>query len=238
MEKDRKLPVYTLVLKEDAEDSGINYVALVDEPAIERNWFAFKKENNIIKCKKCASEINLLEVPEPGMGYIKCLKCDCVITQKEMMQQEFKFAIDTERKIITGCLMIADLPIYRRSEAMGEFYVIFDKSQIEQMVQKFMRMGYQSKVNEQHDPSKLVDGVTMFESFIVDSQRGIKAPNGFENITEGSWFGSYKVDNEAIWAKVKDGSFMGFSVEGMFDLVPQKPTLESQIIDIIDSIQG
>ena len=192
--KDRKLPIYTLVLKDDAEDSGVNYVALVDEPAIERNWFAFKKE--------------------------------------------FKFAIDQERKIITGCLMIADLPIYRRSEAMGEFYVVFDKAQIEQMVQKFMKMGYQSNVNEMHNPSKTVQGVTMFESFIVDSQRGIKAPNGFEGITEGSWFGSYKVDNPEIWAKVKDGSFMGFSVEGMFDLVPQKPTLESKIIEIIDSIQS
>ena len=194
--KDRKLPIYTLVLKDDAEESGVNYVALVDEPAIEQNWFAFAKE------------------------------------------QQFKFAVmDEERKIITGPLMIADLPIYRRSEAMGEFYVVFDKGQIELMVQKFFKMGYQSNVNEMHDPSKIVDGVTMFESFIVDEQRGIQPPNGFENITEGSWFGSYKVDNEEVWAKVKDGSFMGFSVEGMFDLVPQKPTKESEIIDIIERIQ-
>jgi len=191
---DKKLPIYTLVLKDNVEDSGVNYVALVDEPAIERNWFAFNKE--------------------------------------------FKFKADEERKIITGVLMIADLPIYRRSEKMGEFYVIFDKAQIEMMVQKFMRLGFQNNVNEQHDPSKILEGVTMFESFIVDNQRGIKPPNGFENITEGSWFGSYKVDNEDVWAKVKDGSFMGFSVEGMFDLVPQKPSLESEILKIIDSIQS
>jgi hypothetical protein len=191
---DRKLPIYTLVLTEDLEDSGINYVALVDEPAIERNWFAFNKE--------------------------------------------FKFKADLERKIITGCLMIADLPIYRRSEKMGEFYVIFDKMQIELMVQKFMKLGFQNNVNENHEASKKVEGVTMFESFIVDNQRGIKAPVGFENITEGSWFGSYKVENEDIWNKVKDGSFMGFSVEGMFDLVPQKKTLESEILEIIESIQS
>lgn len=190
----KKIPIYTLVLKEDEENSGINFVALVDEPAIERNWFAFNKE--------------------------------------------FKFKADLERKIITGALMIADLPIYRRSEAMGEFYVVFDKSQIEMMVQKFMRLGYQNNVNEMHDGSKVVDGVTMFESFIVDSQRGIKPPTGFENITDGSWFGSYKVENEDIWNKVKDGSFMGFSVEGMFDLVPQKPALEKQILDIIEKIQS
>lgn len=191
---DKKLPIYTLILTEDLEESGINYVALVDEPAIERNWFAFNKE--------------------------------------------FKFKADLERKIITGCLMIADLPIYRRSEKMGEFYVVFDKAQIEMMVQKFMRLGFQNNVNENHEASKKVEGVTMFESFIVDSQRGIKPPTGFENITEGSWFGSYKVENEDIWNKVKDGSFMGFSVEGMFDLVPQKKTLESEILEIIEKIQS
>ena len=191
--KDRKLPIYTLVLKDDAENSGFNYVALTDEPAIERNWFAFNKE--------------------------------------------MKFSIDEERKIITGPLIIADLPIYRRTDEMGEFYVVFDKTQTELMVQKFMRMGYQNNVNEQHDPNKIVEGVTMFEIFIVDSQRGIKAPEGFNNITEGSVFCSYKIDNEVIWGKVKDGTFMGYSVEGFFDLVPQEPTLESQIISIIDSIQ-
>lgn len=194
MDKKKKLPIYTLVLKDDLEDSGVNAIAFVDEPAIMVNWFAFNKE--------------------------------------------FRFKADEERKIITGALMIADLPIYRRSEAMGEFYVIFDKAQIEMMVQKFMKMGYQNNVNEMHDSSKKVEGVTMFNSFIVDEQMGIKPPRGFENITEGSWFGSYKVENEAVWSKVKDGSFMGFSVEGMFDLVPQQPTLESEIMDIIKEIQS
>lgn len=194
MSNDRKLPIYTLVLKDESDESGVNYVALVDQPAIERNFFAFNRE--------------------------------------------FKFTADAERRIVTGALMIADLPIYRRNESMGEFYVVFDKAQIELMVQKFMKKGYQNNVNLMHDGNQIVDGVSMFESFIVDKQRGIAPPKGFENITEGSWFGSYKVDNEEIWNQIKDGSFQGFSVEGMFDLVPQKASLESQIIEIIDSING
>jgi hypothetical protein len=78
----------------------------------------------------------------------------------------------------------------------------------------------------------------MFESFIVDNQRGIKAPKGFEDVPEGSWFGSYKVENDLVWSMVKEGKFQGFSVEGMFDLQPQEPTLEQQIIDIIKEING
>jgi hypothetical protein len=191
----KKLPIYTLVIKEDNEDSGVDFVALVDQPAIERNWFAFKEE------------------------------------------KPFTFQADEERKIITGALMIADLPIYRRDNELGEYYVVFDKSQIETMVQKFMRKGFQNNVNEMHDHNKKVEGVSMFESFIVDSQRGISAPRGFEGVPEGSWFGSYKVDNEEVWNKVKQGEFMGFSVEGMFKPVPQEKTLESEILDIIKEIQ-
>ena len=66
-----------------------------------------------------------------------------------------------------------------------------------------------------HDPSQLVDGVYMFESFIINSQR-MPAPEGFEDLPDGSWFGSYKVDNEAVWNEIKAGTFKGFSVEGMF----------------------
>ncbi len=41
---EKKLPIYTMILNESEEESGVNYVALVDEPAIERNWFAFNKQ--------------------------------------------------------------------------------------------------------------------------------------------------------------------------------------------------
>jgi hypothetical protein len=191
---EKTLPIYRLVIKDEDEAMGVNFVALVDEPAIQRNFFAF--------------------------------------------DNQMRFAADKERKIITGALMIADMPIYRRNEKMGEFYVVFDKAQIEKIAQRFMRNGYNDNVNMMHDSKDIVDGVYMYESFITDSQRGILAPRGFENTPEGTWFGSYKVDNEDIWNDfIKTGEFKGFSVEGTFDLVPQRTALESEIIDIINKIK-
>jgi hypothetical protein len=61
-----------------------------------------------------------------------------------------------------------------------------------------------------------VEGVYMFESFIIDKQRGISAPAGFDNIPDGSWFGSYKIENDEVWNLIKAGTFKGFSVEGFF----------------------
>ena len=55
--------------------------------------------------------------------------------------------------------MIPDLPIYRRNEKMGEFYVIFDKEQINIMQEKFMSKNYINNVNEMHDGSKKLDGI-------------------------------------------------------------------------------
>ena len=61
-------------------------------------------------------------------------------------------------------------------------------------------------------------------------------PDGFTGITEGSWFGSYKVDNNEVWKSVVDGTFQGYSVEGMFDMEIQDVSIEQEIVDMIDDI--
>jgi len=187
----KKLPIYTMSINEDG-DSSVNYVALVDSPATERNWFAFSKQ--------------------------------------------MKFKVDAKRRIITGALMVADLPIYRIGETGDEYYVVFPAAEIEKIAQKFFRQKNTSNVNMMHDPAKQVDGVYMFESFIIDEKRGIKVPDGFTGITEGSWFGSYKVDNNEVWESVIDGTFQGYSVEGMFDMEIQDVSIEQEIVDMIDDI--
>ena len=174
-----KLPIYKMTINPLDEESGVDYVALVDEPAIQVDWFAFKED------------------------------------------KPFKFKADADRRIITGALMIADLPIYRNDPKMGEFMVVFDAPTIEQIVQKFFKRNKSNNVNEMHDTP--IEGVFMYESFITDKDRGILAPKGFKDVPDGSWFGSYKVENDDVWEDfIKTGEFKGFSVEGMFDLQPVK----------------
>jgi hypothetical protein len=86
-----------------------------------------------------------------------------------------------------------------------------------------------------HEASMQVEGVTMFESFISDTSRGIAPMKGFEDSPDGSWFGSFKVDNEAVWQMIKDGKVMGFSVEGIFEYTRQK-SKEQQIMSAIYQI--
>lgn len=127
--------------------------------------------------------------------------------------QQFK-VVDEDKRIISGPLMLADVPIYRNDAEHGEYYVMFNTEGITKAAQKFFRKGYQNNINLFHDAP--CDGVSMFESWIVDPARGTQPLKGFEDAKPGSWFGSMKVNCDDTWKGIKEGKLLGFSVEGLF----------------------
>jgi hypothetical protein len=56
---------------------------------------------------------------------------------------------------------------------------------------------------------------------------------GFEDVPDGSLFGSFYVENDEVWGAIKDGKLKGFSVEGLFQYEIPKPTEE----EILQGIQ-
>lgn len=190
------LPLYTLDIDTDVPDEGgVDFVALVDRPAIKKGFLAFTDHEHKHIGLKLLSELS--------------------ISFSENKTQIMPLTFRDDRRIVSGPLMLADTPIYRIDEE-GEYYVSFPANVIERIAVKFYQQGKQANVNEMHDPSKKVEGVTMFESFLVDASRGIAPMQGYKDAPEGSWFGSFKVDNNEIWQSIKAGEYMGFSVEGMF----------------------
>ena len=137
----------------------------------------------------------------------------------EKMSAQFQVVSEDER-IISGPLMLADQLIFRNNEQFGQHYVKFSADTIKAIAIKFSKRKYQQNVNLMHDSNKIVDGVTMFESFIVDKKRGIMPMAGFEDVADGSWFGSFYVENPKVWDAIKSGGLKGFSVEGLFDYEP------------------
>jgi hypothetical protein len=160
-------------------DLEVNYIGLVDRPAIERNFMAFNEQK-----KKAA------------------------------------FILNEEKRIISGPAMIADMPLYRKDDQLGEYYVIFDKQAIQTIVEKFSAKGYLKNFNLFHNAQQQVSDVTIFNSFVSDTTLGVGPMIGFEDIADGSWFISVKVNNQAVWDNVKAGTIKGFSVEGLFNYVP------------------
>lgn len=190
-----KSELLELIIDEE-DESGVDYIALVDSPAIESNWMAFNKED---------------------------------------VKQIFQIQ-DEEKRIVSGYFMKADLPIIRLNDKNEKYYVVFRRETIEKIVNKFFKNGYNANVNLMHDNNLQAKGVYVIESLIIDSKRGTKAPEGFEDAPDGSWFGSMRVENDEVWQMVKDGTFKGFSVEGMFgqDKTVKYPTnLIKKIRDVV-----
>jgi hypothetical protein len=135
--------------------------------------------------------------------------------------------VNSEERIVVGPAMIPDMPIYRRDET-GEYHVFFDKKTIETIALKFYAKGFQQSANEMH--TKPVEGITFFMSWIADESKGIPKMKQFENLPDGTWFLGAKVMNDETWSKVKDGTFKGFSVEGMFDMTEVKMRMKEEEI--------
>ncbi len=190
---DDKLPVIYLTI-DDNEDAGVDAIALVDNPAIERNWMAFSRQSKSYQFERT----------------------------------------NEENRVNSGPLMISDLPIFRKTEEGDEYYVVFNSDTIRKIVYKYMKEGRTNSVNEMHETA--LDGVFMFESFIIDDRK--KTPKGYEELPEGSWFGSFRVENEDVWQQVKDGDFRGFSVEGLFS-EDKEINVEREIIEaIVSELKG
>ena len=172
----------------DEKTSEVDFVALVDLPAIEKDFLAFN--------------------------------------------QKQKFDVQQEQRIISGPLMVPDTLIFRSSPDIGDHYVKFTAATIKQIAINYAKKGYQKNVNLMHDEGLKMDGITMFESFIVDCDRGICPMKGFDDMPNGTWFGSMYVGNDEAWENVKNGKLRGFSVEGTFDYAKPKVTAEKLLLQL------
>lgn len=124
-----------------------------------------------------------------------------------------KFAKDDTKRIITSPVMLADTPIYRYNEEMGEYYVAYKPEAIFKMRNKFMMESRMHQVNEDHDSKKKVEGVYMVESFIT----GDKIKSELFDVPDGSWVASWFIKDPEYYNKlVTSDDFNGVSLEGYF----------------------
>lgn len=159
--------------------------------------------------------------PEAGVSIMSIV--DDPAVEKNFMKftkqkQHTKYSIDNDKQIITGVAIRADYPIYR-NEGGEEFYTVFDADIIEKLVHKFMRESRNSLVNINHEDD--AKGIYLFESFIMKEKHKEIYPE-FKDINPGSWIVSYKVDDKAVWEKIKAGELNGFSIEVYGQLLPYR----------------
>ena len=152
-------------------------------------------------------------------------------------QSEIKLAIQNEdKRIIFTPVLIPNQLIYRNI-AGEEFNLMFDKETIELVEQKWVKDNLSSTVDIEHS-SKLIEGVTFFESVLLNNERFATA-KGFEGLPEGTWFLTGKVESDEVWTKIKSGEVNGVSIDGLFKTAEVKKVTMSdeQIIKIINNLK-
>lgn len=123
---------------------------------------------------------------------------------------------DEEQRKVFGLVMAADMPIYRIGEGGYEYYIIYSKNTLADMMEKYFSQGLQNNVDTEHN-FQMEDGITLTQMFVKDTEKGV-SPKGFEEYADGSIFAEFKIHNDEVWNSIKNGEYKGFSLAGYFNV--------------------
>lgn len=174
---------------------------------------------------------------ECGMQRISLVDSPAVMSNFVALAEQKKMQMysvtDADKQLVRGVVMRADFPIYRRDDN-GEYYIIYKAETIREMAEKYLDENRQNAVNLMHQGEE-IEGVQMVQYFIKDSENGV-APSGYDEIADGSLFAEFHITNEEVWKEVKEGTFKGFSLEGVFGLQPN--TDQEEVENIVEKLDG
>lgn len=179
-------------------------------------------------------KISLVENPAVMVNFI-------TLSNQEPIKL-YKIA-NEDQKILYGVIMVADTPIYRVNDKIGEHYIRYSKDVIKVMAEKFILDGNANKINLEHLDNTDVEGVNLLELFIKDKMNGIN-PTGFETVPDGSLFAKYKVHSQILWDAIKQGQFKGFSLEGLFHFdidnepIDDETQIWNDILSMLKQLEG
>jgi len=128
-------------------------------------------------------------------------------------KQKVQFAaINDEKRLLMGPILIPDKKILRIDGAGVPYYVFFKPETIKRLSEMYLQKKYTDKATLEHD--KKISGVHLVESWVVESREKDKSRMYGLTVPVGTWMGTFKIDNEDVWNNyVKTGEVKGFSVE-------------------------
>ena len=163
------------------------------------------------------AKINMEDL-ESGMYCISLV--DAPATQSNFIafsedKELLKYSVqDEEQRRVFGLVMAADMPIYRRSAEGAEYYIVYSRQTLADMMEKYFKNGFQNQVDTNHN-FEMEDGITLTQMFVKDVEKGVN-PKGFEEYADGSIFAEFHIMNDEVWNAIKDGTYKGFSLAGCF----------------------
>lgn len=127
--------------------------------------------------------------------------------------------VDEEKRVVVGYALVPEKRIYRKMTPKGheepvEFNIYFKEHTIEKTQELYMKNLNLNNFTSEHE--KPVQGVSVVESWITEDEKNDKINLYGIKPIKGGWALKAKIYNDDEWEKVKDGEYMGFSIEGIF----------------------
>jgi hypothetical protein len=163
---------------------------------------------------------------QEGITAVSLVDSPAILTNFMYFAKELpglKFAVVSEEKrIVTGPVLIPNVKIFRNGKSLGmdqDAYVYFTGQTIRKLGAKFLATLKNNEATLGH--TEETKGLELLEAWYIDFKDNDKSfAMGFDLPVDTMMF-SYKVIDDDIWAKVKDGTFKGFSVEAALGMVPK-----------------
>ena len=150
-----------------------------------------------------------------------------------LSQQKVEFkSIDDDKRVVVGLALIPNKEIYRR-QGDYEYNIIFSEDTVKKASHLYLKQLNNNNATLEHE--KDAEGISVVESWIVEDVENDKSKLYDLNATKGSWVVVMKVDNDEIWKDVKDGTYLGLSIEGIFSDKEVK-TSEEQIDEVKEEL--
>lgn len=129
-------------------------------------------------------------------------------------KQEVAFkSVDEDKRIVIGIALKPDLLI-PRVKGDYQFNVIFSKETVKEASHLYLKQLNNNEATLEHEEK--AEGLSVVESWLVEDPKNDKSNIYGLEASEGDWVVMMSVDNDEVWKKVKDGTFLGYSIEGSF----------------------
>ena len=142
--------------------------------------------------------------------------------------------IDEDKRIVIGLALIPEKDIYRRNGDY-EYNIRFSKETVRKASELYFKKLKNNNATLEHQEK--TDGVTTIESWIVENPKIDKSALYNLNATEGSWVVVMKIYNDEVWADVKNGTYLGLSIEGYFSEKAELNLQENKEQELIEKIK-
>ena len=153
---------------------------------------------------------------DDGIEAISLVECPAIEENFVALSKhkvEFK-TVDSDKRIIVGLALVPDKLIYRR-KGDYEYNIVFSKETVRKASELYLKRLKLNNATLEHN-DQMTTGVSVIESWIVEDPEKDKTALYGLNAVEGAWAVTMKIDNEEVWEDVKQGKYLGLSIEGMF----------------------